>query len=69
VRRSGERRQSVQTSRTTQISSGGAPPNKRLELAGPHGRSPVDRLIDREATVERQIVNVLVWRPQLKRSR
>jgi hypothetical protein len=44
-------------------------PNKRLELAGPPGRSAVDRLIDLEAEVETTNSLVLSRRPQLKRGR
>jgi hypothetical protein len=69
ARCSGERRQSVQIPRTKQISSGGAPPNKRLELAGLPGRSSVDRLMTWEAAVETLNSWVSDWRPQLKRSR
>jgi hypothetical protein len=52
-----------------QISSGGAPPNRRLELAGLSGRRSIDRLMTREAEVERMIVSARVMRPQLKRER
>ena len=44
-------------------------PNKRLELAGRTGRDSVDRLMDREAEVERKIVTIQSLGPQLKRGR
>ena len=44
-------------------------PNQRLELAGRSGRGSVDRLMDREATVESFNSLLPARRPQLKRGR
>ena len=45
------------------------PPNKRLELAGLPGPGSVDRLMDREAEVERRIASIQSLGPQPKRGR
>ena len=52
-----------------QISSGGVPPNRRLELAGLPGPGSVDRLMIREAEVEAMNSLLPAGRPQLKRGR
>jgi hypothetical protein len=52
-----------------QCSVPSAPPNRRLELAGRRGRGSIERLLDREAAMERWIVLFQALRPQLKRGR